>query len=91
MDRFNSDDLMYQMTNAKYYYCFPCGQRACESTNSSYPFELISLAKEIVLSFHYYPEGSELLLSNSDLGLIYWGEASPPPNSVTFPQKIYRA
>ena len=41
--------------------------KSYESTNSSYPFELISLAKEIVLSFCYYPEGSELLLSNSDL------------------------
>ena len=38
----------------------------CESTNLSYPFELISLAKEIVLSFLCYPEGSELLLSKSD-------------------------
>ena len=41
--------------------------KSCESTHSSYPFELISLAKEFVLSFRYYPEGSELLLSNSDL------------------------
>ena len=37
------------------------------SINSSFSFELISLAKEFVLSFLYYPEGSELLLSHSDL------------------------
>ena len=43
--------------------------KSCESTNSSYPFELISLAKEFVLTYLYYPEGSELLLSNS--GFIY--------------------
>ena len=42
---------------------------SCESTNSSYPFELISLAKEFVLTYLFYPEGSELLLSNS--GFIY--------------------
>ena len=40
--------------------------KSCESINSSYPFELISLAKEFVLSFLYYPKGSALLLSNSD-------------------------
>ena len=40
--------------------------KSCESTNSSYPFELISLANEFVLTYLYYPEGSELLLSNSD-------------------------
>ena len=38
---------------------------SCESTNSPYPFELISLAKDFVLTYLYYPEGSELLLSNS--------------------------
>ena len=42
---------------------------SCESPNSSYPVELISLAKEFVLSYLNYPEGSELLLSNS--GFIY--------------------
>ena len=45
---------------------FSMWMKSCESTNSSYPFELISLAKEFVLSFRYYPEGSELLLSNCD-------------------------
>ena len=40
--------------------------KSCESTNSSYPYELISLAKELVLIYLYYPEGSELLLSNCD-------------------------
>ena len=40
--------------------------KSCESTNSSYPFELISLANEFVSKYLYYPEGSELLLSNSD-------------------------
>ena len=40
--------------------------KSCKSTNSSYPVELISLAKEFVLSYLNYPEGSELLLSNSD-------------------------
>ena len=39
---------------------------SCESTNSSYPFELLSLAKEFVSTYLYYPEGSELLLSNCD-------------------------
>ena len=46
---------------------FSMWMKSCDFfTNSSYPFELISLAKEFVLSFRYYPEGSELLLSNSD-------------------------
>ena len=45
--------------------------KSCKSTNSSYPFELISLAKEFVLSYLYYPEGSELLLSNSDFIYLY--------------------
>ena len=40
--------------------------KSCESSSSSYPFELISLAKEFVSNYLHYPEGSELLLSNSD-------------------------
>ena len=44
---------------------------SCESTNSSYPFELISLAKDFVSSYLYYPEGSELLLSKSDFIYLY--------------------
>ena len=40
--------------------------KSCESTNLFYPFELMSLAKEFVSSYLYYPEGSELLLSNCD-------------------------
>ena len=45
---------------------FSMWMKSCESTNSSYPFELISLTTEFVLSFRYYSEGSELLLSNCD-------------------------
>ena len=45
--------------------------KSCESSSSSYPFELISLAKEFVLTYLYYPEGSELLLSNSDFIYLY--------------------
>ena len=45
--------------------------KSCKSTNLSYPVELISLAKEFVLSYLYYPEGSELLLSNSDFIYLY--------------------
>ena len=44
--------------------------KSCEFANLSYPFELISVAKDFDLSFLYYPEGSELLLSNSELSLI---------------------
>ena len=40
--------------------------KSYEFTNLSFPLELISLAKEFVVSFLYYPEGSELLLSNCD-------------------------
>ena len=36
-----------------------------------YPFVLISLVKEFVLTYLYYPEGSELLLTNSDLVYRY--------------------
>ena len=45
--------------------------KSCESTNLSYPFELISLAKEFVSTYLYYPEGSELLLRNSDFIYLY--------------------
>ena len=50
---------------------FSMWTESCESTNSSYPFEIISLAKEFVLSYLYYPEGSELLLSISNSIYLY--------------------
>ena len=57
VEQYNEDGVL------TIFYMWIC---SCHSTNSSYPFELISLAKEFVSNYLYYPEGSELLLSKSN-------------------------